>query len=366
MNILIFTNSDAGLYRFRKELIAKLIDKGNAVQVVCPMSDYQTDLKALGCKCIDIDIDKRGVNPLRDLKLMRAFYKILKKEKPDLVLTYTVKPNIYGNIVCKILKIKVYSNITGFGSAIEKGGLLKRFTLYLYKKALRHAQIVFVQNQDINYKCERLGVSKNKLRLIPGSGVNLSEYNFEEYPEDDGKIKLLYLGRIMKDKGVNELLEVAKKLKMEYHNVQLTLVGNCDESLLSIVNQMQTEKIIDYLGRQKDVNFFIKSHHATVLPSYHEGMSNALLESAACGRALLASNIAGCREIIEEGVNGYTFEPKNAESLYKAVKKFINLPYAEKAEMGRKSRTKTQNDFDRKLVIDSYINEIEKLGDKNV
>ena len=364
--ILILANSDMGLYKFRKELIQRLVEENIKVYISLPKGPYVPMLKDLGCEYIDTPIKRRQKNPITDIKLLVKYVEIIKKVHPDVVLTYTIKPNIYGGLACRITKTPYIANVTGLGTAIENVGLLQKITLKLYKIGLKKSAVVFFQNESNKLFFVKNNIIKTKTRLIPGSGVNINKYNFAEYPSQSEKIKLLFIGRIMKAKGINELLESAKRIKQKYPGVEFDIIGSSkEENYAPLLEKLKTNNIINYHGRQDDVYSFIKNSHAIINPSHHEGMSNVLLESASTGRPILASDIPGCRETFDEGVSGLGFEVKNVDSLVETIIKFIELPYEEKKKMGLAGRRKMEKEFDRNIVIKAYINEIDCIINKN-
>ncbi|MBP2070681.1 glycosyltransferase family 4 protein [Thermoanaerobacterium butyriciformans] len=365
MKIIVLTNSGMGLYKFRKELLEELISRGNEVYISLPYDEYITKLEKISCKFIETYIDRRGINPIKDFKLLFFYLKTLKHIRPDIVLTYTIKPNIYGGIACRISNVSYIANITGLGSSIESRGFLKNITLFLYKIALKQAACVFFQNESNRLLFSTKKIIKSKYILIPGSGVNLEYHKFEPYPEHDGMINFLFIGRIMKEKGIDELLEAAKRIKEHYFNVQFDIVGGIEEDYTEKLLKYEKLGIIKYHGQQDDVHSFIKKAHAVILPSYHEGISNVLLEAASTGRPVLASRVPGCIETFDEGISGYSFEVKNIDSLVEAIVKFIELPYEKKKNMGIAGRKKIEKEFDRNIVINAYLKEINRITKYN-
>ena len=327
MRILILSNFGMGLYKFRKELLQELIKHGHEVFVSLPNDDYVPLLENLGCEYIESNVDRRGTNPLADMKLLFSYIKIINKTKPDIVLTYTIKPNVYGGIACRITKTPYLPNITGLGTAVENKGLIQKITLYLYKIALKNPECIFFQNESNRQFFIERGIIKNKSKVIPGSGVNLDQHCYEEYPNDKENIRLLFIGRIMKAKGIDELLEAARQIKVSDKNVEFHLVGFYEEGYLEELRELNDSGIIHYHGQQDDVHKFIKDSHATILPSYHEGTSNVLLESASTGRPILASNVTGCKETFDDGVSGIGFEVKSVKALISAIQQFLDLPH---------------------------------------
>ncbi|MEK4129098.1 glycosyltransferase family 4 protein [Solibacillus sp. FSL W8-0474] len=358
MKILVLANFGMGLYNFRKELLEELIRQQHEVYISLPNDEYVPKLEKIGCKFVDTQLDRRGTNPLRDFSLFVNYIKTIREIRPSIVLTYTIKPNVYGGIACAITKIPYITNITGLGTSLENESLIQRITLVLYKLGLNKASTVFFQNRTNQIFFENKVIANNKTKLIPGSGVNIEQYSLKSYPVDNKEIQFLFIGRIMKAKGIDELFEAAKIIKAQYPNANFHLVGGMEENYEEKLNELQKQDIIKYHGQQGNVSTFIKESHAIILPSHHEGLANVLLESAATGRPVLASKVPGCIETFDDGVSGFGFEVKNVESLVKAILKFINLPYEKKIEMGIAGRKKMEKEFDRNFVVKAYINEI--------
>lgn len=362
MKILILANNDVGLYRFRKELVFELL-KNNEVFLSLPYGENVKFFQEKGCDFIGTKISRHGKNPFVDLKLMFFYKKIIKKIKPDVVLTYTIKPNIYGGIACQRQNIPYIVNVTGLGNAIENGGFVSKITLFLYKKGIKKANTVFFQNKANQYLFKEKNILNpiSNSMIIPGSGINLIENPYEKYPEDNGKISFVTIGRILKDKGIDELLYAASAIRKKYDNVTFTLVGPLEDDYEKKIKNAVDLNIINFLGQRNDIHDIIKQSNATVHPSYHEGMSNVLLETAACGRPILASLVPGCKETFDDGFSGIGFKPKNEESLLDAIESFINLPHDKKIEMGLNGRHKMEKEFDRNIIISLYINLINKI-----
>ncbi|MBR4723977.1 MAG: glycosyltransferase family 4 protein [Clostridia bacterium] len=360
MKILILTNLDMGLYKFRKELICELCKK-NRVIAALPCGEYIEALRDLGLECIDFEFKRRGMNPFRDFCQLIRYIKLIKNTKPDVVLTYTIKPNVYGGMACRYLKVPYMANVTGLGTAIENGGILSLLAKKLYRIGLSDAKCVFFQNEENQRVFKEWEIVKNNYRLIPGSGVNLNTYPLEEYPKDDENIRFLFIGRVMKDKGIDELLEAIENIHKKHKNVSLDIIGICEEDYEQRLADVEKKGFVRYHGRQKEVNSFIKDAHCCVLPSYHEGLANVMIESASTGRPVITTRVPGCIETFEEGVTGFGCEPKSAESLTAAMEKFLALSQAEREQMGKNGRKKAENEFDRKFVVDAYMEEIEKI-----
>ena len=358
--VLILANNASGLYDFRNELLLRLL-KEYEVHVSLPDEEDVPEIAEEGCIVHHTFLERRGMNPVKDSKLMLQYLKLMRQVKPDVVLTYTIKPNIYGSLCCRMLKVPYIVNITGLGSAFENEGMLRKLVVFLYKMALKQASCVFFQNSRNRDILKGFGIKGKKERLVPGSGVNLDRHIFEKYPEKEEPVKLLFVGRIMKEKGIDELLYAAEKIKQEFSDVIFELAGSYEDDYQELIEEKEKAGIVQFIGYHKIIHPFYKKASAALMPSYHEGMSNVVLEAAATGRPVLASDIPGCREGFDDGVTGIGFMPRDSEAFYEAVKRFLKLSYEERKEMGKNARKKIERDFDRKIVVESYIEEIEKI-----
>lgn len=357
--IAILANHSGGLYDFRKDLIAEL-KKYTSVTVAVPHNDRWDELLHLADRVIELPIDRRGMNPLHDSKLFHQYRAILKEVKPDLVLTYTIKPNIYGGLACRMAHIPYAVNITGLGSAIENGGWLKKFVLALYKPALKGARVVFFENAGNRDTLTATGVvPKGRDVVLSGAGVNLEDYPYQSYPQE-GAVRFLFVGRVMHEKGVDELFAAAKRMKQEYGDgVELHIVGSFEEGYKPLMDELEKAGVVKYHGYQSDMKRFYAMASCVVLPSYHEGMSNVLLEAAASGRPLITSDIPGCREAAEDGVSGYLCPARDADALYEAMRRFVELPESWRAEMGRRGRERMEQRFSKTAVVAETIKHLE-------
>ena len=359
--VLILANNDIGLYKFRRELIEELL-KEYEVFISLPDGEFVKELVNLGCEFIETNISRRGTNPFTDLRLMFEYKKILNRVKPDVVLSYTIKPNVYGGMMCRITKTPYIANITGLGTAVENSGVLQSITIFLYKLALKNASCVFLQNKENEEFINSKGIVKGKQKIIPGSGVNLDYYIVLDYPEDEN-INFLFISRVMKQKGIDQYLDTAKYIRKKYPTTQFHILGFCEEAYEDKLKDMHDKGIINYHGMQSDVRKFHKISHCTIHPTYYpEGMSNVLLESAACGRPIITTNRSGCREIVDHGINGYMVEQENSHDLIEKTERFLNLSYEEKKQMGLTGRVKVEKEFDRQIVVGTYIEEIEEIS----
>lgn len=320
-------------------------------------------IEAIGCQYIHTSMSRRGINPLEDLRLISRYQRVVQTVSPDLILTYTIKPNVYGNYVGNRLGVPVITNVTGIGSSLSTGNL-KYLVKRMYKYACDKASLVFFQNQgNLDFFLENNMVDPNKVRLIPGSGVNLDKFQpMKKTNKADGIIRFLYIGRIMKDKGIQEYLEAANRITKQYSNTEFQILGSYEEE--GYRELIEDNPRVRYLGRSDDVREQIREVDCIVHPSYHEGMSNVLLEGAAMGKPLLASNIPGCKEIVDDGLNGYLFESKSVDSMVEKIRLFLALNAEQRMEMGLASRRKVEKEFDRNLVVEAYLQAISEIIDR--
>lgn len=359
MQILILANHSGGLYDFRKYLIAELKTHAS-VAVAVPHNDRWDELNGLADRVIELPVDRRGMNPLHDGKLFSQYRAILGEIKPDLVLTYTIKPNIYGGLACRMAHIPYAVNITGLGSAIENGGWLKKFVLALYRPALKGARVVFFENAGNRDTLAATGVvPKGRDVVLHGAGVNLEDYPCQPYPQE-GPVRFLFVGRVMHEKGVDELFAAAKRMKQQYgEQVEFHMVGSFEEAYKPVMDQLEQAGVVKYHGYQSDMKPFYAMAGCVVLPSYHEGMSNVLLEAAASGRPLITSDIPGCREAVENGVSGYLCPAKDADALYEAMRRFAALSVEQRSQMGRCGRERMEQQFSKTAVVAETIKQLE-------
>lgn len=360
--VLILVNHDVVIYNFRLELVERLLEEGYEVHISSPIGEHTQDLIALGAYFHEISIERHGMDPKADLRVFGEYRRLIKSIRPIVVLTYTVKPNVYGGIAAKMEHVPYIANVTGLGTTVSSGGIKEMLVLFLYRLGLQGAQKVFFQNEsNRDFMLDRhviSGACPNK--VLPGSGVNLEQHNFEPYPEETDKLIFTTIGRIMRDKGTEELLCAAERIREKHPAVVFRLIGFFDGDYEEKIRAAEEKGVIEYIGQQRDIHPWICETHAVIHPSYHEGMSNVLLEAAATGRPVLASDIPGCRETFEEGVSGMGFRPQDSRDLVRAIETFIHLPYEQKRSMGKAGREKMEREFGRDIVIDEYMREVRK------
>lgn len=356
--ILILANNSGGLYRFRKELINKMIEEENDVYASTPFDDNIDDLEKMGVHLLNTRINRRGMNPIKDMRLIVVYFKMIKKINPDLIITYTIKPNLYGGLVARVLNKKYAMNITGLGTAFQSEGLLKKMVVTWYRFVCKCVKVVFFENRgNKQVFLDNRIVSNNKCFCLNGAGVNLNDFPFKAYPKNMDVVHFLFIGRIMKEKGIEELFYAINKLVDNNYKVVLDILGGYEDNYKELTNSYVDKGIVNYYGYQDDVRPFIEQAHCFVLPSYHEGMANTLLENAAMGRPLITSNIHGCLEAIHN--NGLLCNVKDQDDLYCKMKEFIEMSYDEKVKMGINSRKHVEAVFDKNKVVANTIRMLE-------
>ncbi len=363
MRILILVNDYKTITNFRLELLEFLLEQKQEVFVSVPANEKNEIFKRLGCIVCENDMTRHGTNPLAEMKQISNYRKLMKKIKPDVVLTYTIKPNMYGSVAAKRLKIPVISTVTGVGSTMQGSGIKQKLMLKLLAGTMKDNDVIFFQNEGNKELYIQHGVVGKETAILPGSGVNLEKHNYVDYPAENGKVKFIIVSRLRTDKGYDELFEAIEVLK-ERADVEFHIVGWYEEEKYKIkMEQMQTNNVVIFHGEktQEEVHELIAQCHCLIHPSYHEGMSNVLMEASATGRLCLASDIPGCREIIDDGQTGYTFAVKDAGAVVEAIEKVMLLTPEQRAEYGRQARRKMEQEFDRTIVVAAYHDKIKEL-----
>lgn len=383
MKVLILANNSVGLYKFRKELLEALLANKHEVFISLPNGDFIDEMQQMGCRFIETEISRHGTNPLTDLALTKKYCAIIKSVKPDIVFTYTIKPNVYGGIACQLCKVPYVANVTGLGTAVENGGILQKITLALYRTGLRKAKHVFFQNQANQDFMLRHKVVRVAYSLLPGSGVNLERFAPLPYPDETDGIHFVFISRIMREKGIEQYLEAAKHFKVaepaeapdsrhsdprrgEESNavpkITFHICGFCEPEYKGKLDEYIKKGIVIYHGMVRDVREIHKISHCTIHPSFYpEGLSNVLLESCASARPIITTDRSGCREAVDDGVNGFIVKQRDSEDLIKKIEKFLALTHDQKMQMGFAGRAKVEHEFDRKFVVDAYLKELENV-----
>lgn len=368
--IALLTNNDDDVYCFRKELIDGIIAEGYEMLISCPYGEKFELMRDVSFKYDNPVIDRRGTNVLADGRLFLHYMKLFKKEKPDVVLTYTAKPNVYASLAARMLGIPYINNVTGIGSVVNMTGIKKAFILWLFKFAYKGAAYVMFQNSTNMKLAVDSGMIKGEYRLIPGSGVDLNRYPLQEYPDGgDGKIGdtvvFNYIGRVLYDKGVDDYIEAAKRIKKEYPNTEFNMLGFIEPTENHYEKELEDLgrcDIIKYRGSQKDVRPWIARSHAIIHPStYGEGMSNVLLENASSGRFLITTDNPGCQETVVNGESGYIYHGGDVDALTETIKKFLQLDNETRKSMGVRGRKHIEDNFSREIVVEEYKEKIKDI-----
>lgn len=359
--ILIIGTNMMNIYHHRLELIRSFLDSGYRVTVAAPQGGEVQFLEKIGCKFVNLPVDNRGTNIKNDLGLIKNLFRVYKKEKPDVILTFYTKTNIYGGIVARYMGIPYIENICGLGTSLAGEGLLSKLMGKMYRHALKRSSIVFFQNKSNIQFIEGKRIYNGRHILLPGSGVSLTRYKPLPYPKEE-PIEFLFCSRILKEKGIEEYIEAARRIKEKYPNTLFHVVGPCEPQYIPIIDDAAKAEVIKYHGKVMDLHPILEKIHCTVLPSYYpEGMANILLESAASCRPVITTALPGCGETMEDNVTGFVVKEKNASSLSQAIEKFIQLSPEERERMGKEGRKKMEREFDRNIVVREYLKEINSI-----
>jgi len=366
--ILICLNTAWNLLNFRAGLISGLISSGYEVVAVARKDEHVAKLELLGCRFVELEIDNQGTHPVRDFLLLLSYCRLLKTEKPDCCLFYTVKPNVYGSFASSLCGIPFINNVSGLGAVFINGGLLRRVVSALYKIAFRNSNRVFFQNRDdLGLFLENRLVKKDLTDVLPGSGINL--HRFTPVGNTSRKsltspFRFLLIARMLKDKGVVEFVNAAQLLKESGVKAEFCLLGFLDVQNPTAISSEQMKEWTDqgfmrYLGVSHDVREHIASADCIVLPSYREGTPRTLLEAAAMGKPIITTNVVGCKEVVEHGGNGFLCEVKNAKDLALKMKEMLLVSEDRRRLMGEKGRLKMEKEFDEQIVIQKYLKAID-------
>lgn len=357
--ILFLANHFITLYSFRREMINAMIRQGHELYLSLPKSDENKYFEDLGCHIIETEIDRRGVNPIKDIRLILFYKKMIPQVNPDIIFSYTIKPNIYGTLVSNG-KYRQVCNITGTGATFLKRSLVSSICEVLYKLSIKRCYKVFFQNTGDRDFFIKEGLVKNNYAMLPGSGCNLQQHTFKPLPEGD-EIRFIFIGRVMKLKGIDQYLQAAEIIRKKYPNTKFLIAGwNEQPDYMKLVEDAQKAGWVEYIGFRKDIDKWIEISHCTILPSHGgEGVPNVLLESAATGRICIGSKINGTMDVIENGKNGYLFNTGDGVDLARQIEKFILLSPEKRSAMGKAGREKVEHEFDRRIVINAYMNEVD-------
>lgn len=371
MKILITANASWNIAHFRKPVVEALVRDGHEVVVLAPEDDAVARLKAMGVRHVVLHMDNKGLNPVRDLKLLLQLRREMRAQAPDIVLSYTIKPNIYGALAAKSLGLPFVPNVSGLGTVFLNAGWLERIATTLYRGAFRNLGYVIFQNaDDRDLFIERGIITSKQARIVPGSGIDLDHFKPAQKSPDEVTVFLL-IARMLRDKGVKEYVEAARIIKGSFPEARFQLLGACGvENRTAFgaetINGWVEEGLVEYLGELPDVREAILKSDCVVLPSYREGLPRALLEGSAMGKPLIATDVAGCRDVVEDRVTGLLCDAKSVNSLKESLETFLGMSPSARLAMGNAGRKKVEKEFGQEIVVKIYKDTIEVLVKKNV
>lgn len=367
MKVGIAINTSWNIYNFRIDLVKRLLELGHEVLAIAPTDDYTSRLIEMGCRHRPIKLENSGLNPLKDLKYLKDFRLILSEEKPDIVLSYTIKPNIYGTLACKKENVPIINNVSGLGTTFLWNKLMKTFIVGLYRYAFRKSNFIFFQNEDDkSIFLDEVKIDTRKTGLVPGSGINVDFFSSYKIEYNKRPFTFLMISRLLIDKGVMEYCEAASSLKQENQEVKFQLLGKKDPEHKRSVDLEKFEKhikdgAIEYLGTSDDVRAFLADSDCVVLPSYREGTPRTLLEAACMSKPLVATNVPGCKNVVIDNYNGFLCNPRDSKDLANAMSKMLLSAESQIKQFGENSNLLATEKFDVEIVIEKYFDEINRI-----
>ena len=357
--IAIVSNTAWSIFNFRLNLAKAIEKEGYKVIIIAPYDKYAEKIRHI-FEYYDIFINNKGTNPREDINTIWQFLRLYRKIKPSVILHFTIKPNIYGTLTANMLRIKTINNITGLGSVFVKGGKTARIIKKLYVFSQKRASQIFFQNRDDMLFFKNEGLNMDKCEILPGSGIDLDKFKPVQTTKKDNVFRFLLLGRILWDKGIKEYIEAARVVRRGRPDIEFQLLGPLKAKNPTAVGEKEIREwerknVIKYLGEAEDVRSFIAQADCIVLPSYREGTPRSLLEAMAMEKPIITTDTVGCREVIEEGMNGFLVPIKDSSALAEAMLKMASLNEAERQLMGKRGREKASKKFDEKFVIGRYL-----------
>lgn len=366
MKIAIVLNTSWNIYNFRMGLVRSFLQQGHDVYTIAPRDRYSRLLEEQGCHYVEVRMDSRGANPLKDMALIGELYRIYKRVRPDVILHFTIKPNIYGSIAARLVNIPVINNVCGLGTIFLNNNLVSLIAILMYRFSFRFPRNIFFQNEDdMKLFIDKGLVRKNRSSLLPGSGIDLQRFR-PVGKKINEKFTFLLISRLIHDKGVLEYVEAARLLKEKGLTASFQVLGPKDPHHkrgipLDIIEDWIRSGTIDYLGTTDDIASSISQADCIALPSYREGAPRSLLEAASMGRPLIASDVPGCRQVVSDRENGFLCKPRDARDLADKMFEMANLTPEALNTMGRKGRQMMEEKFDEKIVIEEYHKKIKEI-----
>jgi glycosyltransferase involved in cell wall biosynthesis len=370
MRVAIVINTSWNIWNFRRNLVRALQAAGHEVLAIAPPDAYSERLETeLGCRYVPIPMENKGTNPVKDALLTKRFYDIYRRERPDVVLQYTIKPNIYGTIAARLAGIPSVNNVSGLGTVFIVKNFVSKVALGLYRFAFQFPKRIFFQNDDDRQLFLQHGLVQEAVTdLLPGSGIDVDKYRPDAAaPVRHEPFTFLMIGRVLYEKGVQEYFEAARQVRQAVPGTRVQLLGGIDESggvgvKRAVFEEWMRAGHVEYLGTSDDVPSHIRQADCVVLPSYREGTPKTLLEAAAMGKPIVTTDVPGCRETVVDGQNGYLCEVRSADDLAAKMLQVLRLPDAELRRLGQASRQLAETKFDERLVLQKYLQVVEEVG----
>lgn len=366
MKVAIVLNTSWNIYNFRLNFIKSLLAEGHEVHTIAPKDDYTTLLVEMGCTHHNVKMDSRGANPIKDSALIIELWSIYRKLRPDVVLHYTIKPNVYGTLAAAMLGIPTINNVCGLGTVFLKDNLVSKIAIGLYKISFRFASKIFFQNPDdlklfVSKKLVKEGVAD----LVPGSGINLQHFKPFAFKRNE-TFTFLMVSRLITDKGVLEYVDAIRRLKEQGIRAKFQVLGSLDPEhrrgiKVEVVNKWVEEGTFEYLGTTDDVRSFIQAADCIVLPSYREGTPRTLLEAACSAKPIIATDVPGCNHVVENNVNGLLCKLKDEKDLADKMEQMSSFDDGTLKNFGLRGRAKMEAQFDEELVINKYLSALKEI-----
>ena len=360
MHAIVTANAAWNIWNFRQPVLRAVAESGGRTTVLAPPDDSFPRLQALGCETIPMPMDVKGLNPFVNLGQIAEFRRQLKTLRPDIVLSFTIKNNIFGAIAARSIGVPFIPNVTGLGTAFLAGRALRAASVQLYRSAFRKLPTVFFENNEDRDLFDQLRITRGQQAVaLPGTGLDLVHFAAAEFPPSDSATIFLMVGRVLRDKGVMEYVEAARALKQHQPDLRFQLLGPLDAQNRSAISpdtvrSWQSEGVIEYLGQTDDVRPFVRAAHCVVLPSYREGAPRGLMEAAAMARPIVTTDVVGCRAVVDRDVTGFLCKPRNANALAATMARFLALSPDQQRLMGLAGQRKMTNEYDERIVIDAY------------
>lgn len=364
MRIAVVLNTSWNIYNFRMSLVRTLLTQGHEVHTIAPKDEYTSALREEGCIHHDTKMDSRGANPIKDAALIAELFFIYRRIRPDIILHYTIKPNVYGTLAAAMLRIPVINNVCGLGTVFLKNNLVSAIAILLYRISFRFAHKVFFQNpEDMKLFVSKKMVRPEAVDLVPGSGIDLGRFQFVPFKRNEA-FTFLLISRLITDKGVHDFVEAVKTLRKTGLNARYQILGAMDpEHKRGIqtheVREWIESETIEYLGTTKDVRSFIQGADCIVLPSYREGTPRTLLEAASSGKPIIATDVPGCNHVVVHNYNGFLCRMKDSLDLASKMRDLAECADEKLEEFGRNGRQKMEAEYDENFVINKYLRALE-------